>query len=180
MAARTAKSLLDEARTAKREHRLEDARRLFQEGLSESRTSQDRAMCATLYEELAYVERNLGDLETSQRHYCEASEIYRRLGNPLKTAHAVRHAADILREQKKPDLAAPLYAESLENYHKHKDTPPLDLANAIRGFALLKEQTGDRKGALSLWREARHLYELTGIETGKSESEARIRSLSVD
>ena len=124
MAARTAKSLLEEARAAKREHRLEDARRLFEESLSESRTSEDRAMRATLYEELAYVERNLRDLETSQRHYCQASEIYRSLGNPLKTAHTVRHAADILREQKKPDLAAPLYAESLENYHRRGHATP--------------------------------------------------------
>ena len=92
----------------------------------------------------------------------------------------MRHAADILREQKKLDLAALLYAESLENYHRHKDKPTLDLANAIRGLALLKEQTGDRKGALSLWREARHLCELTGIETAVSESDARIRSLGVD
>lgn len=146
----------------------------------ENSRGEDRALRAVLYEELAYVERNLRDLEAAERHYRDASEIYRSLDNSLKTAHTLRHAADILREQKKPDLAAPLYAESLENYHRHKDTPPLDLANAIRGFALLKEQTGDPKGALSLWREARHLYELTGIETALSESDARIRSLSVD
>ena len=90
------------------------------------------------------------------------------------------HAADILREQKRQNEAAPLYTEALEIYRKHKDTPPLDLANAIRGFALLKEDVGDRTEALSLWREARDLYELTGIPAGVSESDRRIGVLVAD
>ena len=180
MVLRTPESLLEQALKEKREHRLQYARNLFRMALRLSRKSDDLVLRATLYEELAYVDRNLRDLETSQRHYRQASEIYRGLDNPLKTAHTVRHVADILREQMKTDEAAPLYAESIETYRRHEDTPPLDLANAIRGFALLKEQAGDRREALSLWREARGLYELTGIEAGILESEARIKSLSVD
>jgi tetratricopeptide (TPR) repeat protein len=180
MASGTAQSLLERARIAKSERSLHEATELFRTALVECGTSDDQALSATLYEELAYVERNLGDLEASQRHYRQASEIYRSLNNPLKTAHTIRHAADILREQKKLDESAPLYAESLEIYRSQKGTPPLDLANAIRGFALLKEQAGDRKEALGLWREAKSLYELTGIEPGISESDARIRSLTVD
>ncbi len=135
-------------------------------------------MRATLFEELAYVERNLRDQESSQEHYRQAGEIYRSLGNPLKTANTIRHAADLLREQKRLDEAEVLYVESLEIYRRQKDTPPLDLANAIRGFALLKEDVGDRKEALSLWLEARDLYQLTGIEAGVSESDRRIGLLS--
>ena len=137
-------------------------------------------MRATLFEELAYVERNLRDQESSQEHYRQAGEIYRSLGNPLKTANTIRHAADLLREQKRLDEAEVLYVESLEIYRRQKDTPPLDLANAIRGFALLKEDVGDRKEALSLWREARDLYELTGIAAGVSESDRRIGLLIAD
>ena len=133
-------------------------------------------MRATLFEELAYVERNLRDQESSQEHYRQAGEIYRSLGNPLK--NTIRHAADLLREQKRLDEAEVLYVESLEIYRRQKDTPPLDLANAIRGFALLKEDVGDRKEALSLWLEARDLYQLTGIEAGVSESDRRIGLLS--
>lgn len=135
-------------------------------------------MRATLFEELAYVERNLRDQESSQEHYRQAGEIYRSLGNPLK--NTIRHAADLLREQKRLDEAEVLYVESLEIYRRQKDTPPLDLANAIRGFALLKEDVGDRKEALSLWREARDLYELTGIPAGVSESDRRIGLLIAD
>ncbi len=78
----------------------------------------------------------------------------------------------------KSEEAAPLYAESLEIYRSHKETSPLDLANAIRGFALLKEQTGDLDQALGLWGEARELYDLTGVDAGVSECQARIESLS--
>jgi tetratricopeptide (TPR) repeat protein len=180
MASGTPESLLERGRIAKKERRLEDATDLFRGALMENSRGEDRALRAVLYEELAYVERNLRDLEAAERHYRDASEIYRSLDNSLKTAHTLRHAADILREQKRADLAAQLYAEALDIYHGHKDAPPLDLANAIRGFALLKEQTGDREEALSLWREARELYELTGIEAGVSESETQIRSLSID
>jgi tetratricopeptide (TPR) repeat protein len=176
MVSETPKSLLDQARTAKKERRLEEAAELFRRGLTES-LKDEGAIRATLFEELAYVERNLRDQESSQEHYRQAGEIYRSLGNPLKAAHTIRHAADLLREQKRLDEAEVLYADSLEIYRGHKETPPLDVANAIRGLALLKEGVGDRKQALSLWREARDLYELTGIPAGVSESDRRIALL---
>ena len=180
MTPRTPEWLREQGRIAKSEHRLEDSRNLFAEALTECLRGADRVLTAVLYEELAYVERNLLNLDAAQWHYREAGEIYRSLDNPLKTAHTIRHAADILREQERPDDAAQLYAESLEIYRRCKETPLLDLANAIRGFALLKEQTGDRQEALNLWREARDLYQQTGIAAGVSESDVRIRSLRVD
>jgi tetratricopeptide (TPR) repeat protein len=173
-------SLLEHARIARKEHRLEEAAELFRKALTECVPSESPAQCALLYEELAYVERNLQDLNTSAKLYRQASRVYRDLGNPLKAGHTMRHAADILREQKRTDEAAPLYTEALEIYRKHKDTLPLDLANAIRGFALLKEDVGDRTEALRLWREARDLYELTGIEAGVLESGRRIGLLVAD
>ena len=178
MEPRTPEILLDEGRSAKSRHCLEEARSLFQQGLGESAQSDDRALRARLFEELAYVERSMCDLDAAREHYLQSSEIYRGLDNPLKTAHTIRHAADILREQKRTDQAVPLYSEALAIYRSHEKTPPLDLANAIRGFALLKEDAGDRAQALSLWREVAELYRLVGIDAGISESATRIQSLS--
>jgi len=177
---RTAKTLLEQGRNAKRAHRLEDAKSSFQQALGESAQSDDSALRAKVFEELAYVERSLRDLDAAREHYLQSSEIYRSLDNPLKTAHTMRHAADILREQKKTGQAASLYFEALEIYRSQKETLPLDLGNAIRGFALLKEDIGDRVQALSLWGEARDIYQLVGIDAGISESAARIRSLADD
>ena len=92
--------------------------------------------------------------------------------------HTIRHAADILREQSKRDESALLYAEALEIYRNHEETPSLDLANAIRGYALLKEDQKDREQAICLWHEAGKLYELTGIEAGVAESRKRIGVLT--
>ena len=170
-----AKSLLEQGRIAKREHRLEDARNLFQKALEEGDVLELRA---ALCEELAYVERSLRHLETSKEHYLRSSEIYSTLANPLKTAHTMRHAADILREQRESEQADILYSKAIEIYRGAETAPPLDLGNAIRGFALLKEDTGDRAQALRLWQEAAVLYRLVGIEAGISESAARIKSLS--
>ena len=174
MTHRTPESLLEQGRNAKSERRPEDARGAFQEALTECHGNEEGPLVATLYEELAYVERNLRDLESAERHYRKASELYRGLGNLLKTAHTIRHVADILREQSKRDESALLYAEALEIYRNHPETPPLDLANAIRGFALLKEDQEDRAQAACLWQEAGKLYELTGIEAGVAESRRRI------
>jgi tetratricopeptide (TPR) repeat protein len=171
----TPEMLLQQGRTAKREHRSEDARRLFQQALEKN---MDHGLRAVLFEELAYVQRSLRDLDASREHYLRSCEIYCSLGDPLKTAHTMRHAADILREQQISDKAELFYSEAIEIYRRHKQTPPLDLANSIRGFALLKEELGDRATALRLWHEARDLYHLAGIDAGISECAARIDSLS--
>jgi tetratricopeptide (TPR) repeat protein len=178
MADRTTESLLEQGRNAKSAHLPEDARNAFLEGLAACHGDEDGPLAATLYEELAYVERNLRELEPAVRHYRKASQLYGRLDNPLKTAHTLRHAADILREQNKRDESALLYAEALEIYRNHEETPQLDLANAIRGYALLKEDQEDREQAICLWHEAGKLYDLTGIEAGVAESRKRIGVLT--
>jgi len=38
------------------------------------------------------------------------------------------------------------------------DGPPLDLANAIRGFAVLKDKAGETHEAQRLWQEAHRIY----------------------
>ena len=82
----TPESLLEQGRIAKRERRLQEATDLFRKALTESHSSEDESLRAVLYEELAYVERSLRDLELAERHYRQASELYRGLGNLLKTA----------------------------------------------------------------------------------------------
>jgi hypothetical protein len=38
-----------------------------------------------------------------------------------------------------------------------RDGPPLDLANAIRGFAVLKDKAGETHEAQRLWQEAHRI-----------------------
>jgi len=54
-------------------------------------------------------------------------------------------------------LAGACYHEALGIYRSHAETPPLDLAldlaNAIRGLAILKSDTADAEAARALWRK---------------------------
>jgi transposase len=55
---------------------------------------------------------------------------------------------------------------------------PLDLANAIRGFALLAADAGETERATSLWQEARRLYDAASVQRGVQESDAQIERLA--
>jgi tetratricopeptide (TPR) repeat protein len=85
---------------------------------------------------------------------------------------------DILRNQGQLELAVPHYQEALAIYRSHPQTPPLDLANAIRGYALLKAGIGDITEAKQLWQEAGRLYAKVGVQAGVTESEAQIAHLT--
>ena len=65
-------------------------------------------------------------------------------------------------------------------YRKHPETPPLDLANAIRGLALLKSDSKRPESARALWHEARELYAAVNVEAGVAESNHRLALLTKD
>lgn len=121
---------------------------------------------------LGQIERDPGNLGAARQHYEEAVAIYPTQGDPLKLAHTVRHVADILQDQGELDLAEPCYDEALKIYRADQRTPPLDLANAIRGLAILKH--GEAEQAKLLWTEARDLYASAGVQAGAAESSRRL------
>ena len=123
-------------------------------------------------------QRNSGDLNAAAHSYGEAAEIYRNLPNPLKFAHTIRHVGDILRELGSIEEARSCYEKALRIYREHTEASVLDHANAVRGFALLREDAGELDEARSLWQDAKSLYEETKIEPGILESEAHVRRLS--
>jgi tetratricopeptide (TPR) repeat protein len=110
--------------------------------------------------------------------YQEAAGLYRAEGDALRLAHTVRHVGDIRQETARPDLAEPCYHEALSLYLNHAETPPLDLANAIRGLAILKSDAGDAAAARALWEEARDLYATLNVDAGVSESVRRLGLLA--
>ena len=69
---------------------------------------------------------------------------------------------------------------SLQIYRALPEVAPLDMANALRASALLKEKIGQRDEAAALWREARTLYETAGIAAGAEEASRRLESLTVE
>ncbi|MBV9761595.1 MAG: tetratricopeptide repeat protein [Acidobacteriaceae bacterium] len=121
--------------------------------------------------------RSEGDFTVARERYAAAAQIYRARKDDLAYAHAIRHIADIYLQESKLAEAGPLYEESLELYRANLGTKILDLANALRPYALLNEGQGNPELARALWQEARHLYNSIRIEPGVSECDAHIRKL---
>jgi len=169
-------SLLIQARQARFE-RPEDAKRDLTQAVELARTENDPVKLATALTALGQIERDLHHDEVALRHYEEAAVIYRVLEDPLKLAHTVRHVGDILRHSGRFSTAEPVYAEALSIYRTHSETQPLDLANALRGLALLKEALGNNEEARALWKEAGILYEEVNVEAGVKESARRAARL---
>ena len=98
----------------------------------------------------------------------------RKVDDPLKLAHTVRHLGDAYYYARRFALAEPCYVEALSIYRRHENTRPLDLANAIRSFAVLKDEVGATEEAQPLWQEAHDLYVALSATAGVAESAARL------
>jgi tetratricopeptide (TPR) repeat protein len=168
-------SLIKDALRARREGRQQDAKRDLAEAVRKAGTQQKRARALTA---LGQIERDLQNLDAALQHYVEAAAIYRAEGNAPRLAHTVRHLGDIHRSAGHAAMAEPCYVEALTHYRNDKQTPPLELANAIRGFAILKGDVGDTPKAISLWTEARALYAEAAVPEGVAESERRLAVLN--
>jgi tetratricopeptide (TPR) repeat protein len=121
--------------------------------------------------------RDDGKFVVAREHYGEAARIYRELEDVMAYAHTLRHVADIYQQESNLADAKPFYEEALEIYRGNLHTKLLDLANAVRPYALLNEEQGELDAARNLWEEARHLYGSLRLEAGVSECEVHLRKL---
>lgn len=170
--------LLQQAAQARKEHRPADAKRDLLEAVEACRASGTQLELAQTLKALGQVERDLQHSEEALKLYQEAVAIYRTLDDPLALAHTIRHVGDILLVEGKHILAEPCYQEALGIYRGNQKTAPLDLANTIRGLAILKQETRIPDDAKVLWEEARTLYTQVNVEAGVAESNRRLAQLA--
>ncbi|MCU1286926.1 MAG: acetyltransferase, family [Acidobacteriales bacterium] len=171
------KQLIARADVARRENRPTDAHADLTRALALSRESCDKNDLLQSLKKLGQIEsdRNRGDLALPM--YEEAVAIARELARgdgqdastALVLAHTVRHLGDIHLDAGRPQLAEPCYIEALEIYRSNPESDTLDLANAIRPFAILKDESGNLDEAKKLWTEARDLYAAVNVEAGVEE-----------
>lgn len=121
--------------------------------------------------------RNQGDFASARARYAAAAKIYREQNDLLAYAHTIRHIADIYQQESNPVEAKPLYEECIELYRSNLGTKILDLANALRPYALLNEAQGNLDFGRRLWEEARQLYSSIRVEAGVSECDVHISKL---
>ncbi len=119
--------------------------------------------------ELGEQGRRRGDRDAALECYEEAVALLRNSSDRLKFAHTIRHLGDLHREQSRWAEAEQCYMEALAEYRRHRLPGQLDLANAIRPYALLKTLTGRHDEARPLWLQAAALYAAEGIDAGVEE-----------
>jgi len=171
-------TLITLAYEARRKGRLEDAKQFFANAVQSCRGAADQAMLARSLTGLGQIERDLRNTVQALQYYEEAASVYRTLPDPLGFAHTIRHVGDILRNRGSIEEARPYYEQALEIYRAHAETSTLDLANAIRGLALLRADAGETEQAISLWHEAKSLYHAANVQEGVRGSAAQIERLS--
>jgi tetratricopeptide (TPR) repeat protein len=170
--------LLTQAAQARREKRPADARQDLLTAVALAREGNDPVELARAVTELGRIERDLGHADAAVTMYLEAAEIYRAEGNALKLAHSVRHIGDIHQDAGRPAQAEPFFHEALAIYRANPETLTLDMANAVRPLALLKDDAGEFDEAHRLWEEAKTLYASVNVLPGVAQCAGRMALLA--
>jgi len=169
--------LMKAANRARLEGRPADAHRDYAEAVAICRQSGAQRELIKALKGLGQIERDLGRGDAALPLYEEAVAACREAGDPLMLAHTVRHLGDIHQDARRNELAEPCYVEAIAIYRSNALTEVLDLANALRGLAILKDDAGEAEEAKRLWTEARDLYAAANIQPGIAESSLRLARL---
>jgi len=154
-----------------------EAQRLYHEAVQLSRKRGSRRTLIRALKGLGQIARDLRTNDLALRLYEEAVTLCRAEDDPLLLAHTVRHLGDIHSDLRRDDLAQPCYEEALAIYRGHTEASILDRANAIRPYALLKENAGAIDEAKHLWSEARDLYAAANVAEGVKECSRHVSLL---
>jgi tetratricopeptide (TPR) repeat protein len=170
--------LLTRAGQARREKRSADARRDLTEAIALARAGNDHSRLAHVATELGRIERDMGHFDAALASYQEAAAIYREQGNALKLAHTIRHLGDIHQDAGRSGQADPCFQEAIAIYRANPETPALEMANALRPLALLKDEAGEFDEADRLWDGAKQLYASVKVLAGVAECAGRMALLA--
>ena len=126
---------------------------------------------------LAKIYFDLGSNKRSLESYQDALSIAESDSEPEQIAHITRHMADVEREIGDLKSSSSHYEKALAYYRSNMNKYGLNMANAMRGFALLKEKMVDYADAKSLWTEAKIIYEKYKFSDGVKECLAKLKKL---
>jgi tetratricopeptide (TPR) repeat protein len=163
---------------ARRERQYAESRAIFFEGVRRAAEQANRPALAEALCGLAQAERDIGNCAAAHHQYANAALLYREIGPPSRLAYALRHEGDLARELNKPEEAESAYREAETIYRGLGNDARLDLANTLRGLALVKEGTGPAQASKPLWTEARDLYLRCDVRVGVEKCDQKLRELS--
>lgn len=101
---------------------------------------------------------------------------YKKTKNQSKIAHSIRHLADVQFQLGQLNKAEKNYQLSI-NLYRTIGSSHLDLANALRGFAILLEKKDKLREAKKVWEETKELYQKCDIVAGIQEADDKLENL---
>ncbi|OJJ16125.1 hypothetical protein BKI52_35755 [marine bacterium AO1-C] len=137
----------------------------------------DYASLGKIYAFFGQIERDQQALNKALLMYNKALGEFRKISDNVKVTHTVRHIADLHQALGQHHIAEENYQMVLTSYRKSEETAGLDLANALRGFALLQEGLGNNTAAKNAWTEARAIYLSADIQAGVEECDGHLVKL---
>lgn len=169
-------ALLREAWVKRREEKYDEAQSLVAEAHSVCKED-DYHTLGRIFHVYMQLESDW-DRPSKALEFClQSVAYYQKAGDKNKIAHSTRHLADIQRR-------LGMEADSERNYRAainlYRDNPKVgkgDLANALRGFALLLEQAGKVPEAIAVWTETKALYRACKLQAGVDEADRKLDSL---
>ena len=171
-------ALVSQAWQARRDEQLDKAQTLLLEAVGLCRTDTlMKAELVNILRKLAHVHQDLGEVDAAVTVLTEANDLCSELDDDHLSAHTLRHLGDVYRSKGMLEEADPVYAEALAYYQNADTISELDLANALRSMALLRELQNDAEQAVFYWRQAQYYYQATHIQPGVAECEDRIAAL---
>lgn len=173
---KTISELLSEAWNKRRVGDYENARRLTFEAQDRC-DPEDHHALGRIYHIYMQIESD-HDQYLKAIEYSKKSVRHYELSHQAdRIAHSTRHLADLQRKLKNYPQAELNYRKALDYYRHDLDVHSLHLANALRGFALLMEQTEKKQEAINAWEEVKQLYGSLALSEGVDEAKVRLEQL---
>jgi len=169
-----AAELLNRARQAHKQERFADAETDLLTAVEICRDSGDRGALAVALRQLGEAQRHLDNAANALKSYEEAVTLMRSDAEPQRLAHTIRHLGDVYEEPGEPDLVRPCYKEALAMYRSDEQSNPMNVANAVRAFAVHLYDAGELERSMPLWEEARATYRSFGIHAGVAGCSVRL------
>lgn len=121
----------------------------------------------------AYAARQEGRRDEALDLYDQAVNAFDAEGAPMRSAHALRHVADLQLELGNLDAARESIGSVVDLYAR-EPVVPLERASALRVAALVAEAEQRTVEARLYWTQAAELYAEAGVEDGAAEAKRRV------
>lgn len=126
---------------------------------------------------LAQFEADQDEYKTALNYYQQSLAFYEKTPFKDKVAHSLRHVADTFYSLNEIEEARSRYENVLEIYSAQEETNDVDMANALRGYALVLEKQDEKAAAVKEWSTILTIYEKYNLKSGITEAKSKIDQL---